>query len=81
MYTVDNKFEVGEECYTVCRITIKYDAFLRTMFAVHSIENNKFLKLKNRPVDEIVYDITYEGKTLSSCHEIRMMNESYKINF
>lgn len=24
MYTVDNKFEVGEECYTVCRTTIKY---------------------------------------------------------
>lgn len=59
----------------------RYDAFLRTMFAVHSIENNKFLKLKNRPVDEIVYDITYEGKTLSNCHEVRMMNESYKINF
>ena len=24
MYTVDNKFEVGEECYTVCRTTTKY---------------------------------------------------------
>ena len=24
MYTVDNKFEVGEECYTVCRETTKY---------------------------------------------------------
>ena len=24
MYTVDNKFEIGEECYTVCRTTTKY---------------------------------------------------------
>ena len=24
MYTVDNKFKVGEECYTVCRTTTKY---------------------------------------------------------
>ena len=24
MYTVENKFEVGEECYTVCRTTTKY---------------------------------------------------------
>lgn len=24
MYTVDNKFEVGEECYTVCRTATKY---------------------------------------------------------
>lgn len=24
MYTVDNKFEAGEECYTVCRTTTKY---------------------------------------------------------
>ena len=24
MYTIENKFEVGEECYTVCRTTTKY---------------------------------------------------------
>ena len=24
MYTVDNKFDIGEECYTVCRTTTKY---------------------------------------------------------
>lgn len=24
MFTVENKFEVGEECYTVCRTTTKY---------------------------------------------------------
>ena len=24
MYVVENKFEVGEECYTVCRTTTKY---------------------------------------------------------
>lgn len=24
MYTVENKFEIGEECYTVCRTTTKY---------------------------------------------------------
>ena len=24
MYTIDNKFEIGEECYTVCRTKTKY---------------------------------------------------------
>lgn len=57
----------------------RYDAFLRTMFAISSIEKGKYLKVNNRAIDEIVYDFTYKDKTLSKCHEIRMVNNTYKV--
>jgi hypothetical protein len=57
----------------------RYDSFLRTMYAIQCIEKNRHLKAINRPIDEIVYDISYNGKSFSKCHEKRVMNQNYKI--
>lgn len=58
----------------------RYSIFLRTLFAIHSVADNKYLKQKNRESDEIVYDIEYNGKKLSDRHEIIMLNMQNKKN-
>ena len=52
----------------------RYSGFLKTMFCINSISENKYLKQKNREIDEIVYDITYDVKSLKECHEVRLAN-------
>lgn len=52
----------------------RYSVFLRAMFALNSINENKYLKVKNREIDEIVYDIEYKGKKLSERHERILLN-------
>jgi hypothetical protein len=56
----------------------RYNAFLRAMFAIYCIAENKQSRAHNRPIDEIVYDISYAGKTLSKCHENKILNDTYK---
>lgn len=52
----------------------RYSAFLRAMFALNCIDTGKYLKVKNREVDEITYDIEYKGNKLSEKHEIYLLN-------
>lgn len=57
----------------------RYSAFLKAMFALNCIDENKKLKTKNREIDDIVYDIEYKGKRLSEKHKIYLLNLENKI--
>ena len=56
----------------------RYSTFLKAMFALSCIDKNKYLKSKNREVDKIIYDIEYNGRTLSRKHEMYLLNMKNK---
>lgn len=51
---------------------MRYETFLRTMYAINSVEEDKNSKRNNKTIDEICYDFEYKGKKLSDCHNARV---------
>ena len=50
----------------------RFEIFLRTMYAIKSVVDSKYLRSNNKPIDEVCYDFEYKGKKVSDCCNARM---------
>ena len=50
----------------------RFEIFLRTMYAIKSVDEGKYLRNNNKPIDEVCYEFTYRGKKISDCCNARI---------